>query len=166
MNLGAMPERNRTIIRLYEVEGYTSNKLGSLFGISGQRVRWILKRAGVALRARADYRKRVRWTCMVCGMQNTLQPCIARSRKTCSTSCRSRLLTIWDRPKLIEELQQLAAELGHTPGLKEINHVSPPDHMTYVRKFGSICAAQVAAGLVPNATGAPGHIARRQKATP
>lgn len=67
----------------------------------------------------------------------------------------------WDRARLIERLQKLAAELGHTPGVKELKLATPPDHMTYVRNFGTIRAAQEAAGLVPNKVGGAGHLKAR-----
>lgn len=53
--------------------------------------------------------------------------------------------------ELIRLMQQLAAELGKTPGLKALR-ASPyaPSPMTYARRWGSLTAAQAAAGLTPN----------------
>ena len=155
MNLGAMPERNRTIVNLYEVEGWTTERIGAGFKppISGQRVRQILKRAGIKRRTIADYDYRISWVCSACGATKRFRHEEARRRKVCSYQCSGKLKTRWNRPMLIDYLQQLAADLGHTPSIGDINLAGPPDHMTYVRNFGSICAAQEAAGLVPNAVG-------------
>jgi hypothetical protein len=56
------------------------------------------------------------------------------------------------RERLVAALRMLAAKLGHTPALKEINR-SGYAHNTFVKYFGSISGAQIAAGLTPNKVG-------------
>lgn len=155
MDLGQKSLRNATIVRLYEVEGYTMEKVAVRFRISRERVRQILGRAGVESWTTESYchAKRILWTCSVCGKQERVAPYYARVRKVCGKSCAGKLRIRWFKPELIACLQALADELGHTPSMNDINAVSPPNHMSYVQNFGSIRAAQEAAGLVPNRRG-------------
>ena len=54
---------------------------------------------------------------------------------------------------LIAELQRLADELGHPPGVAELNELGNYAHMTYVRRFGTWNAAVEAAGFEPTPVG-------------
>ncbi len=66
------------------------------------------------------------------------------------------------RSNLIESLRRWHREHGQTPGSLEMSPKNGlPWHMTYVRVFGSIRAAQIAAGLRPNALGGAGHRSAR-----
>lgn len=60
---------------------------------------------------------------------------------------------LYQESELIEHLVILAQGLGRTPGIHDINAAEGPWHTTYVRYFGSIRAAQEAAGLTPNPRG-------------
>jgi hypothetical protein len=51
---------------------------------------------------------------------------------------------------LISRLQEMARRLGRTPTVHEIEAAGPPHARLYSRRFGSIPAAQEAAGLKPN----------------
>lgn len=65
-----------------------------------------------------------------------------------------------NRESLIEKLRALGAQFGYTPGVREINAAGAPHHVTYYRHFGSLRAAQIAAGLNPNEIGGRGHRSR------
>jgi RNA polymerase sigma-70 factor (ECF subfamily) len=49
--LAALPERQGLILRLFELEGYSSAEIGRMLGLSDGTVRWHLHRARGALRA-------------------------------------------------------------------------------------------------------------------
>ena len=72
--------------------------------------------------------------------------------KTCGNQPCLNALKVkkYDREELVQHLLNLATTLGHTPRQKDISRVSPPDHTIYYRYFGSLRAAQEAAGLKPN----------------
>jgi len=49
--LAALPERQRLIVRLFELEDLTSGEIGRMLGLSDATVRWHLQRARASLRA-------------------------------------------------------------------------------------------------------------------
>jgi len=49
--LEALPERQRTIVGLFELEGFASTEIGEMLGLSDGTVRWHLHQARAALRA-------------------------------------------------------------------------------------------------------------------
>jgi hypothetical protein len=58
--------------------------------------------------------------------------------------------------ELLRRLRTLAAELEHTPGMRDVNEAEDfPTHTVYVLRFGSMTKAQRLAGLIPNRTGKP-----------
>ncbi|MDB5194598.1 MAG: hypothetical protein JWN50_612 [Parcubacteria group bacterium] len=60
------------------------------------------------------------------------------------------------RAGLILYLQNLAKELGFTPGERDLP-AQGPTHRVFVYIFGSWRKAQIAAGLTPNPRGWNGH---------
>jgi hypothetical protein len=66
------------------------------------------------------------------------------------------------RDRAIQHLRRLAKRLGRTPGFRDIVRHSPPSHETYLRLFGSIRGAQIAAGLTPNERGGRGSVRYRR----
>ena len=49
--LGALPERQQLIVRLFDLEGFSSDEIGAMLDLSAGTVRWHLHEARVALRA-------------------------------------------------------------------------------------------------------------------
>jgi RNA polymerase sigma-70 factor (ECF subfamily) len=49
--LGALPDRQRTVVQLADVDGHTSQEIGRMLGISDGTVRWHLHTARATLRA-------------------------------------------------------------------------------------------------------------------
>lgn len=151
MNLGAKPDRNTEIVRRYR-EGETMEAIGDDYGISRERVRVILARAGVESRGRKDYRgPRVAWTCEQCGREREAVP--SQVRRFCSRACAGAAKRA-DDDDLLVALQGLALRLGRTPSEEDMNaDPSTPCHTTYVYRFGSLREAQERAGLTPNRVG-------------
>jgi hypothetical protein len=57
----------------------------------------------------------------------------------------------WTRSEMIEHLWKLGGRLGRVPGMEDV----APYQNTAVRLFGSIAAAQRAAGFQPRRVGRP-----------
>lgn len=156
MNLGTLTERNARIVRRYQ-DGETMEAIGGDYGITRERVRQILERAGVPRRQPKDWLsgrrvEYVTYACLACGQEHECAPSRRIPKETfCDRECR----TLYRRDQLIEDMQRLARRLGRTPGQPQINAHAPPYHMDYYRYFGSVRAAQQAAGLTPNKIGRP-----------
>lgn len=144
------------------VGGESLTAIAATLGVSRERVRQIVRRAGVPLSvtapiarsARKEVRDRCRvpFSCRCCGRVELVVP--SDSRRTggyCSRTCRRTE----KRAELLKHLRALADRMGVTPGQDAINRAGPPSHVDYVRYWGSIRAAQQAAGLTPNSRGRP-----------
>lgn len=145
-------ERDATIADLYE-GGLNMREIGDRYGICRERVRQVLKRLGVASRGpRGERKERVLVPCAVCGKVTRRLP-HEKHKRACGNVCGGKLYRKWTPENLRSHLSRLAQKLGKTPGINDINVHGPPDHMAYVRNFGSIREAQIAAGLTPNRRG-------------
>jgi hypothetical protein len=167
-DLGTLPSRNAEICRRYKA-GETMEHVGESYGISRERVRQILGRAGVRSRRggtkghrRVEY---VEWRCASCGKTEMRPPFRARARgRFCDHKCRSIFL-VGTPGMMLAALAALAEHLGRTPSQADIHRDrDTPSHMTYVHHFGSLSAAQRAAGLTPNKVGGLGHDYRERNA--
>ncbi len=174
-------DRRAAIVELARFD--TLQNVGDAFGISRERVRQIVELDAPDSRNG----RHGRWIDpiqIVRAARAQGVTSIARVARTVITSDRAQVLLalkelgLWPAIERLwrmrrragmqlrheEMLRQLAAfaeELGHTPGMREI--VRAPrsklrDNMAYVKAFGSIREAQRLAGLVPRASGAPGHL--------
>ncbi len=151
-------KRNAEMVRLYVDEHKTLQNIGDHFGVTRERVRQIVRRAGVgrdvtsanfAFRSEADL---VDMVCEECGSVTRRQP--SSVRQFCSWRCSGKSKTITSAHAL-RELRRLALMLGNTPGMMDL--VAPwPTHTIYYRLFGSLRAAQDIAGLTPNKRGGYG----------
>jgi hypothetical protein len=155
---GEKVERNRRI-REESAKGRTLADIGREFGMTRERVRQI---AGPSQRPLIPTEERI---CPGCGATHRRK---ANSRhRHCSRRCGQRAHTrhpTYSRDGLLDELAALAERLGRTPNQLDINaDPDTPCHVTYVRRFGSIRAAQIAAGLEPNGVGGAGHRPRTQE---
>lgn len=150
--------RDQAIVKDY-AGGLTMEEVGSKWGLSRERVRQILNAMGHTER---NTRKgpRVEFTCSGCGKVLWLRPSDIkksrdRERKFCDGACRSRHQHTYSQQDLIRHMQKLAKELGRTPTQQDIQEHGPPSHTTFHARFGSMIAAQEAAGLEPNTHGGP-----------
>lgn len=156
--------RQARMLAAYLDDRITMREIAREEGISYQRVQMLLRTAGVTAAQTREIQigrviaARVLVACAACGKTLRRVPSEARrERNYCSRACQGaghRAAATIRTANLLAALQRLARRLGHTPGLKEINADSDtPCHITYVRCFGSITAAQRAAGLLPNRQG-------------
>ena len=153
-----IPDRNAEIVEEH-LRGTSQVDSAKRFGVSRERIRQLLRRAGVptdlsaALR-RLSHSKTIR--CEICGQPRFVEHA-SRAGKTCGRGPCLRGVVgppeKYEGEELLQHLRDLAASLGYTPRQKDINRVGPPVHTTYFRYFGSLRAAQAAAGLKPNAHG-------------
>jgi hypothetical protein len=159
MNLGVKAERNLAMVEMYR-DGSTLQIIGDALGVTSERVRQILRRADVP--PREPMAKEIR-TCPVCGAKHERAP--YRRIVHCSRECGHRSSNYGPpaskipRDTLVARLQSLGQRLGRTPSEADIN--ADPDtfnHMTYFRRFGSVRAAQIAAGFKPNGVGGAAHV--------
>lgn len=163
-------ERNMRMVAMHVEDRMTLAAIGDVFGISGERVRQIVRHAGVSQSvtlsvmseaASGPRVERVVRVCPTCSKPFESLPYFRR--KFCCKECYLRSLR-HSEAELVSRLQELAEGLGYTPSQFDINAVAPPSHMIYVRYFGSIRAAQERAGLEPNGIGGAGHA--KARATP
>ncbi len=158
----AKTERNMEVVRLHVEERLTLQSIGDLLGISRERCRQIVRRAGVTLDVTARVRAE-RWAEqyrdgyveVVCEQCGETAPPRAPSRigkgRFCSSKCGAKNRGLADEWMLCE-MRRLALSLGHTPRGLEL--VSPLPHWTtYYNHFGSLVRAQEMAGLTPNGVG-------------
>ncbi len=154
------PERNAELVRLHVDERMTLTDIGIRCGISSERVRQLVRRAGVSLSVTAEVRAEKYATCWVeevcegCGNRRLVQP--SEVRRFCSRSCWSKNGSKWTDTRLLDDLRRLALILNKTPGMKHLKKPWPA-HTLYYRRFGSLTRAQEMAGLNPNSSGACGH---------
>lgn len=160
--------RNAEIVRLHVEEEVPKAELSRRFDLTSERVRQIINEAGVdpevsaavaaknrrriAARRRADAKaRRVVKTCPKCGGEFSHARFVEQT--WCSRECAGAARRVWDwsDDDALDYLRRLAQELGHTPSANEIyQDASAPSHTWFYDRFGSIRAAQEAAGLTPN----------------
>lgn len=161
-------KRNAEMVRLYVDEHMTLEAIGTLFGVTRERVRQIVRRAGIgsdvtatnfAFRSEANL---MDTACETCGKVMRRQP--SEVTRFCSRRCWGRARAM-SAEHLLRELRRLALVLDRTPGTLDL--VAPhPNHTLYYQRFGSLAQAQEIAGLTPNTRGArpgcgPGQTRRR-----
>lgn len=155
-------ERDARMVERH-LNGETLTAIGEDYGLTRERVRQIVRQAGVPVshtaavvreQSRGPRVPRLEGECETCGAPVTF---LASSpRRFCSQPCVHEAMREHTDDSLLIWLQDLAVRLGHTPTRAEINaEPDTPWHMTFVRNFGSIAEAQEAAGLSPNGVGQP-----------
>ncbi len=82
-------ERLNYIVSLRE-KGETYNSIGKRVGVTGERIRQLLKRSDRVDLTGSKYRH-VDWSCMVCGQERRLTPSKAHLYSTCSNKCWGRV---------------------------------------------------------------------------
>ena len=148
-------ERNAEMVRLYTQEHMRFEDIGGLFGVTRERARQIVRRAGVgqdvtmANDAVRSEELRVSTVCEHCGRAMRRLPSLVK--RFCSNRCGTQSRA-YGSEFLLDELRRLALLLDQTPGTLDL--VTPwPAHTVYYRRFGSIAHAQDLAGLIPNKLG-------------
>lgn len=154
-------ERNEDIV-FRHLCGETLTDLGRAYGISVERVRYIVRRAGVTVaESRAAYWDSAMITCEceTCGETFERRATFVDrlGARFCSRACirGGGPPRTWSDEELLEHLRTLSRKLGRTPTANHLIAHSPPSHVTYYERFGSLRAAQKAAGLEPNTLGGP-----------
>ena len=148
-------ERNAEMVRLYTEEHMTLEAIGGRFGVTRERVRQIVKRAGVgrdvtmANHAMRTEENLVDVVCEECGKVVRRRP--SRAGRFCSIRC-SKVGYAYGIDFLLNELRALALSLNRTPGNRDLRRPWPT-HGVYYRVFGSMQQAQVLAGLATNVQG-------------
>lgn len=150
---------DRDLVRMHVGERMTLAEIGERVGLSRERVRQRVRRAGVGthvtrmiVREQREA-KRVLWECATCGYQEALKPSRATITTYCSTRCARGHNRRYTDDYLLDHLRNLASQLGRTPSQHDINDHDGPAHPTYCKRFGSIREAQRRAGLRPNRRG-------------
>lgn len=150
-------ERNRRIVKMHVEDRLTLVQIARVMGISPERVRQLVRRAGVTVYTSAVIRYDFTHTtliCPTCGGSFELSRHLAALRMYCAPSCSPGAPRKYTNDQLLASLRDLAAKLGRTPSQDHMNaDPATPSHMAYVKRFGSICEAQRLAGLTPNARG-------------
>ena len=161
--------REAEMVRRHKA-GETFTAIGADYGITGVRVRQLVRRAGFTdtdwttrvsreAWAAASLAKRVDWSCENCGKSDKRSPS-GCARRFCSRSCWYATAAVAESD-LLGHLRELSGRLGRTAGNKDIEKEGRHSHATYYRYFGSMRDAQIAAGLAPNGRGGAGHKGNR-----
>lgn len=150
--------RNEAIVKDY-ASGLTMRETGLKHGISRERVRQILNELGHTDR-NPRIGAREKFTCSGCGKSFMMRPSqikrgTDRERKYHSPECYAKHQHTYSREDLITHMRRLAKELGRTPTQQDIQDAAPPSHTTFYAHFGSMTAAQEAAGLEARTHGGP-----------
>ena len=159
--------RDAELVALY-MGGATMEEIGQAVGLTRERVRQRIRRAGYV-----GTHRRGPDPSAVCRAAETALSLgeVARISGCCADAARRVLVTLgkWaafkerctlhrrmrTRAALLIKLRHLAARLGRTPRIRDINRTRGMSHPLYFRYFGSLRAAQIAAGLEPNPVGQP-----------
>lgn len=173
-------EARREVMRTLYRDGATLEEIGTLYGVTRERVRQIV--AGAVQRGTGLDAIRVIGVCRkahclaeageVLGTQTTEIKTLLKA-----TGHWPAMHRLWEWRKirnsrrgkisddeLIAMLQRFAAKLGRTPTMHEVNgNPEMPTHTTFVRAFGNWAPACRAAGLTPRALGGAGHRSRVRK---
>lgn len=159
VDLGEHSERNRYMIELHVVHRKTLTDIGKIIGVSRERVRQIVRRAGIPEDLTEEIRRkqsmnRVTHVCEWCGREKELRACDAENRRFCSTDCyHDSLRDQLSDEALLDALRDLAGTLGRTPTKEDVCEHTPHSHTVYYDRFGSFRKAQRLAGLKPNKLG-------------
>lgn len=160
------------MVELFRDECWTLDEIGTVFGITRERARQIIRKAGyTGQRGGAPEREAmIRATVGdATSLRDAAQRCrLPRSqlrswleerglyeaaRSGWRTRRKKRYLAA-ARPRLIAELRALATRLGHVPGTGDIvADANTSSRYLFYRVFGSLQAAQEAAGFVPRVVG-------------
>lgn len=147
---GAKTERNARIVALHVEEGLTFREIGDQEGLTPERVRQIVRRAGVPEWVTASVRsaatRKPRPKCVDCGER------VRELKSRRCHRCNVKSTKVTDA-ELLAHLRSLAKRLGVTPGSRDLVAASPPGHVVYFQRFGSLRRAQELAGLRPNPVG-------------
>lgn len=104
------PDRLKDVFSLRE-RGETYKDIGKKFGLTGERVRQLLKYSG-----RSDllgYKVRhIDWSCSICGLERRVSPGKAHAHQACSQECGGRLLAIRTALKL-ESVERAIIIMDH-----------------------------------------------------
>jgi hypothetical protein len=148
------------------LNGESYGAIAADFGLSAGFVGRVVRAAGVTARQRAKARASaalVDWQCSRCGRneQRTLRRAEAA---VCAFGCRPTPQQQPDAAALIDAMQTLAQRIGRTPSQAALYAANDmPSCADYVRVFGSLRAAQGAAGLTPNRRGWGGRLDPQQE---
>jgi hypothetical protein len=161
MSLGKNPDRTLEIIRQFN-DGWTLQKTGDFWGLSRERVRQLLKRAGANTpelkESRREKRRKARCTSKKCEICGSMYSGKAIQRK-CDNCKNLRLPTPqrYTDEQYLDELRRLSDKIGYTAGVTDIIREGRMSHVSFYRRFGSLRKAQELAGYESHRTGAPGH---------
>lgn len=139
-DLGAKPVRNQRIVDLH-LDGATLSEIAGEVGLSRERVRVIIRRAGItperSARIRAERLARERAE-------------RERAERDAEPEGPPASLQRYTDDDLLEHLREVAGRLGHTPRQMDLERVPGPHWQTYYNRFGTLEAAAKLAGLTPN----------------
>lgn len=158
LELDGLSERDRHIVALHVEHRKLITEVAETVGLSRQRTTQIIRRAGVPHEVTAQVRKERHkaslptFVCENCGEEMKLPPSEAEDRRFCSPECHDAYRMLSDED-LLDTLRDLAAKLGRTPTIYDVNELTPHSHPIYYRRFGSFRKAQRRAGLKPNKLG-------------
>lgn len=144
------------LVALHVGERLTLSQVGARVGLTRERIRQRVRRAGVPQlttdRIRRECTTRLeKWACPHCGREVAGQP--HKRGSYCSPECVQKANVRWTPGELLAHLAQLAKTIGHTPSTLDLAAHAPPAHTAYYRAFGSLTEAQRLAGLIPNERG-------------
>jgi len=143
-------ERNELVVRLHVEERRTLSEVGAMLGISRERVRQLVRAAGVSVEVTDAVKMERRARYMICEACGTKVRKLGRGR-FCSQRCAGAGRRHTD-DFLLQEMRRLALTLDRTPAMNDFG--APwPGHTNYYRHFGSLRRAQELAGLTPNTQG-------------
>ncbi len=153
--------RNREMVRMHVGDLMTLRAIGQTFGLSGERVRQLIRLAGVTpgmsdvLRSQRTLLKIRTINCGCCDTVFSFMPKNGMRRQFCSRNCAFKAKRTRTDSEMLDHMKRLSVLLGCTPGKRDLDFHGPPCCMSYQKWFGSLRSAQIAAGLTPNKVGRP-----------
>lgn len=146
------------LVRLHLGERLTLTAIARQVGLSKERVRQRMRRAGISPQKTHEIAKQSRAVgvirCRRCSAEIVVTPSEAKRRKFCSRACASRSrVPTYSHDDLLDHLRAVADRIGRTPTAKVLNAVGPPHAHIFFDRFGSLTRAQELAGLEPNRRG-------------
>lgn len=137
--------------------GERMNEIGRSYGITRERVRQIVRIAGVTPEeSRAAYHRScmVTATCKGCGeIFERHYVDLRKSKGYCKPGCYLSMVNHYDSEYLLTHLRMLAMKLGYTPSGRDLQEHDGPSVSPYRTHFGRLREAQRQAGLEPNIPG-------------
>lgn len=155
--------RNLLIVHLHVEDRKTLTEIGELVGLSRERVRQIMRAAGIdkavtrSIVSAIDKHRYIDITCEHCGQTVKKVARKVNAGRFCSRRC-SNADRMLSSEELLSQLRRLALVLDHTPRMTDFGAPYPSHHVYYSR-FGSLLSAQKLAGLTPNPRG--GRVSNR-----